>query len=851
MKQLYIFLLLIIIPTFVFGQTTGKISGKVLDEKGEPIIGANIVLLNTPYGAASDVNGYYYIINIPPGTYNIKASAIGYNTQIVENVKVISGLTTRVDFQLPSTVLQMQEVIVQHTRPPVQKDLTYKLQGIDANDIQELPIKGTIRDFITKQAGVTANIVTIPVSSQPVFGQFATIPNDGLHFRGGRTNETLYLFDGINVTDALWGGYNLDVLGEYSLQTLDVLTGTFGPQFGEAMSAVMLLNPLDNVVNKYDLKTTIYSDKLGKKSGSQNTYNYEFFLTGPVPVVKNLSFLASSRVYSTDGYIYGYIYPDYIDTRGMDKTGTPKVVPMQFRDTKFYFGKLIWQPIERFKIRIGYLNSKSVQGVYNHYFKYNPYGTPHVHYDDDLIYGKFTHVLSQNTFYDIHVAKYSRYFKSHVYDKREYYDLVPAVGSSEFSISGTDFVYFDSKFDRTEVQGVLSSQISTQQFIQLGSTFELMRTFLQRLNPYGWQYLEDYDYKPYKISAFANDKMEFSDIGMVINIGLRYDYVNPNREFVADITKPQGDIVKLKARQYISPRLGISYPISDKAAFRFGYGHYYQYPWFFMANQGMNRQYDLYPYPNINSVLGAIAKPDIQEEKTINYEVGVQVKVRDDISADITGFYRKISNLIGIKIITGYITAGDVIKEQRFPIFDNVNLATVKGVEISFTKRMTKYFQGFLNYTYSKAMVSSSLLFSLPQDLTRIFPADWDQTHVLSFGGIFQFPNKWQISILGGLQSGLPYTYNQFQPNEERAPMISYLDVLGQKEFHFKRISMKLFLQVINLLNRKNVWWVYPDSGQPGVDTNPATSDDYTNNPSMWGPGRRLQLGVSFNLNSN
>ena len=848
MINLYYFLVILFISySCVFTQTTGKISGKVKDVDGEPVVGANVIIEGTKMGAAADLEGFFYIINVPPGIYKLKASAVGYTTQVIENVQVISGLTTKIEFILQKSAIQMEDIIVEYNRPPVQKDLTYKIQAIDANSLAELPIKGTIKDIITKQAGVTANISTIPVSSQPVFGQFATIPNDGLHFRGGRTNETVYLFDGINVTDGLWGGYNLDVLGEYTLQSINTLTGTFGPQYGEAMSAVMMLNPIDNIVQKFSLKTSVYTDKLGKKSGSQNSWNYEFFASGPIPLIKNLSFIGSARVYSTDGYINGYIYPDYVDTRGIDKTGIPKVVPMQFRDTELYFGKLIWQMTEKIKLRWGYLNSKVKQGIYNHYFKYNPYGTPHVHYDDNLLYTKLTHVISQSTFYDLHVAKYSRDFKSHVYDNPAYYEIVPPVGTGEFSISGTDFVYFDSRFERIEAGGTFSSQISKQQFIQIGGSFEGLRTKLIRLNPYGWQYLEDYDYQPFKFYGFVSDKMEFSEIGMVVNLGLRLDYFNPNREFVINIEDPHGRIGKIKPRHYLSPRFGISYPVSDIAAFRFGYGHYYQFPYIFMANQGMNRHYDLYPYPNITSVLGAIARGDLKEEKSINYETGVQIKISDDISADITGFYRKMYNLVGIKIITGYIRSGDVVKEQRFPIFDNVNYANVKGVEFSIFKRMSKYFQGFLNYTYSKALVTSSLLFSLPQDISRTFPADWDQTHVLSFGGIFQLPQKWSFSLLGSLQSGLPYTYNQFQPNEERAPMISYIDVIGQKEIDFGPINLRFFVQIFNLLNRKNVWWVYPDSGQPGVDANPATSDDYTNNPSMWGPGRRLQIGISFN----
>ena len=847
LRAKFLFLIILFVSAFLcYAQTTGKISGKVLDTNGDPIIGANVIIENTIMGAAADVDGYFFILNIPSGNYKVKASAIGYTSQLIENVQVISGLTTKLDFTLEASAIQMEEVVVNYTLPPVQKDLTYKIQGITADNLEVLPIEGTIKDYVTKQAGVTANISTIPVVSQPVFGQFATIPNDGLHFRGGRTNETLYLFDGIPVNDNLWGGFNLDIIGTYSLSSMRILTGTFGPQYGEAMSAVVDMQTFDNVVKKYSFNASVSTDNFGEKSGSQNTKSYEVAASGPVFGMDNLSFFLNGRVYTTDGYIFGYIYPDYVDTRGLDKLGTPEKVPMAFRDNKFLLGKLIYQPSDAIKLAGGFFVSDAINGMYNHYFKYNPYGTPNQYLDDYLIYGKFTHVLSPSTFYNFTISKYQRKFDSHVYDSSEEYAVIPQNGGPEFSISGEDWVYFNSKFEKIEGELSISSQITKQQFIKAGISAAKMKTRLIRLNPDGFDPIEDYDIRPGKYAAFINDKMEFEDIGMVINFGLRYDYIDPNRIFITDITSPDGKVGKVKSRQYISPRFGISYPISDVAAFRFGYGHYYQYPDFYKAFQGMNRQFSLYPAPDVSSVSGAIAKGDIQEEKTINYEVGLQLKITDDISADITGFYRKIYNLIGITITEGYLTSGDIVKTQRYPTFDNLNFATVQGVEISITKRLTGVFSGFLNYTYSQALVSSSLVLSLPQDITRTFPADWDQPHTVSFGAIFKFPGDWGFSFLGSASSGLPYTFNQFKPNSERAPWIGSFDLMVQKEFRFWGIKTRLFGQVFNLFNRRNVWWVYADSGQPGKDANDATSDDYTNNPAMWGPGRRVQLGVSI-----
>ena len=846
MKIQFVLISIILLSGFVFAQSTGKISGKILSDKNEPILGATIVVQNTSSGASADINGYYFIINLPPGTYTLKASAIGYTTQVVQGVKVGGGLTAKVDFLLKSSVVSMSEVVVQYTRPAVQKDLTSKQQEIDVEDLRNMPIAGTMTDILIRQAGITIDISTIPVSSQPVFGQFATIPNDGLHFRGGRTNETVYLLDGIPVNDNLWGGFNLDVFGEFSLQSMRTMTGTFSPQYGEAMSGVIEMETLDNLAQKYTFNATASTDNFGEKSGSLNTKNFEIASSGPVFGLNNLTYFIDSRLYSSDGYINGYIYPDYVDSRGTDKSGTPTVVPMGFRDNEIIMGKLIYQPDDNMKIRVGYYGANAVNGMYNHYFKYNPYGTPNQYLKDFLIYGKFTHVLSPSTYYDITVSKYQRTFDSHVYDNAANYAIRPEYGSAEFSTSGEDWVYFNSRYEKLEGQATLSSQVAKQHMIKAGATFSLLRTKLLRLNPDGFGAIEDYDLKPNQIAGFINDKMEFEDIGMVINVGLRYDRIDPNRTFITDMTMPGGSVAKVTPRQYVSPRLGISYPITDVAAFRFGWGYYYQYPSFYELFQGMNRQYQFYPAPNINSVSGAIGKGDLKEEKTINYEFGIQYKVSDDISSDVTIFYRKSYNLIGTSVIRGYLTSGDIVKAQDYTIFDNVDFATVKGLEVSITKRVSSFFSGFLNYTYSQALVSSSLVLSLPQDVTRTFPANWDQPHNLSFGAIFQFESKWGFSFLGNASSGLPYTYNQARPNAERSPWIGAFDFMAFKEFEFGWAKIKVFGQVFNVFDRKNVWWVYPDTGQPGKDANDATSDDYTNNPAMWGPGRRVQLGLSF-----
>jgi len=814
----------------------GKISGTVSDADGEPLPGANIIIEGTSLGAAADTDGDYFILNVPQGNYDVSASMIGYQKVVKSDVRVLKDLTVKVDFTLKSSALEGEEVVIEsYRKPPVQKDLTFKTQSMSNLELRDMPANEMSR-VLEKQAGVTRDIQTTPVNSRPVFGQFASTPSDGLHFRGGRSNETLYLFDGIDVRDGIWGDFNMDAMGELSYEYMETLTGTFSPKYGEAMSGVFNISPRDNTVDKTQFYIKSYTDQLGVEETSHNTMSFEAMMT--VPIRKNLTLIGSIREYSTDGYINGYIYPNYRNSEGQDKSGNPTEVPMQFRDSQFGFSKLIWKATDNVKLSVGGFKTTTHKGVYNHFFKYNPYGTPRPELSSELGYLKYNQVLSERTFFEVSIARYNRYFDSHVYDSPEKYEVVPQNSTGEFSYSGEDWVYFKSRFYRNEFQFDFTSQVSKMHKIMFGATGDLLQTYYARRNPDGFTALERYDLEPRKYSGYLTDKMEFEEMGLIINAGLRYDHVDPNRKFTESINNPQDSLKWVDPKTFVSPRFGISYPVTDAAAFRFGYGHYYQYPSFYKAYQGLNTEYDQWRV-DVTQVSGAIARGDIQEEHTVNYEAGVQAKVSQNISLDVTGFYRKTSNLIGVQVVSD-------ANDRRFPVFDNINFATVKGFEVSLDKRMSNNFSGFINYTYSKTLVSSSVVFEQAQDVARTFPADWDQPHVLNFNLSLRFPHEWGTSLFGGVQSGLPYTYSQFDINGERAPAILNLDLMVYKNFDFFDMNQRVFLQILNVPNRRNVYWVYADSGKPGVDADPATSDDYTRNPTAWGPGRRIQVGISI-----
>ena len=111
-QRLYFAILLMIFPALLFA-ASGKLSGVVLDAStGDPLIGVNVIIEGTTLGASTDIDGYYVILNVPAGNYNVNFNYIGYRSTTVENVRVVPDITKRLDIDLEETSLELGEQIV-------------------------------------------------------------------------------------------------------------------------------------------------------------------------------------------------------------------------------------------------------------------------------------------------------------------------------------------------------------------------------------------------------------------------------------------------------------------------------------------------------------------------------------------------------------------------------------------------------------------------------------------------------------------------------------------------------------------------------------------------------------------
>ena len=213
---MYRYIVCFLLTCNIFAQTTGKISGVVKDKSASsPLPGANVYLENTSFGSASDNQGRFTLINIPPGKYNLKIDMIGYRSIKMENITVSINRTFFLEAELEQTVIEGEVVTVEVARFAQKKDQTGTIKNISGDEINALPVEN-VGAVVNMQAGVVNG-----------------------HFRGGRSTEVTYMVDGIQV-DETFGGSSATVdIQPEAVQDLEVVTGTFNAEYGRAMSGVV------------------------------------------------------------------------------------------------------------------------------------------------------------------------------------------------------------------------------------------------------------------------------------------------------------------------------------------------------------------------------------------------------------------------------------------------------------------------------------------------------------------------------------------------------------------------------------------------------------------------------------
>lgn len=828
----------------VLGGTTGKLAGRVTDrQSGDPIVGANVIIKGTALGASTDVDGYYFIINIPPGQHDIALRCVGYTSVTYRQVIQVDH-TTGLDVPMSAGSVNLDEVVVEAQRVVLQRDQSSTVQRTSAEDLAAMPVN-SMSAVLQLQTGVVNTGV--------------------LHIRGGRAGEVGYYLDGYRVEDPLFNSSVLEVNNQ-AIQEMELLSGTFNAEYGNALSGVV------NVVTKesegrFRAHLLYKRTNLGIEEPSNNL-NERFLegtISGPAWSNSPVAFMISGKKVDADSYYHSGLIAT--DSTGKKSIEFSKNTPFGYNDLLTTVGKLSWTPSGSSKITLLDNYSRRKWKSYSHSMRFIPDSTYVSASESNLLGVNFRQTVSKEMFYDIRLS----YF---------HYDYLRSVnGWSPGEYTRAMFTTFaNSLFYQNMSSSVYEKQITRSYTLKGDMTWQCDRLNLIKagielksndldyyynsnpVNPTD-QVVNLYRKKPTEGAAYAQDKIEFETI--VLNLGLRYDFFDAATSYPADPFNPKNSLqqpLQTEMQSTLSPRLGIAYPVTDNMVFHFTYGQFFQKPEYQTLYNNLERE-----FANRGTTL--FGSPTLKPEKTSSYELGLMATLGASASGQVTFFSKKIENLIGVAWI--YLP-------HAYAYYVNEDFATVKGCEIS-TKVRLRNVSFSLNYTYSVAKGSSSTQqerYSSVYNIVgvqslRFLPLDFDQRHTGNvqiavafakdegpFGHSTSIFENTSCNLIAQYGSGLPYTFNAArsiyvaEPNNARLPERITLDLYVRKAFALGPLEVGVFVDVRNLLNKRNVVSVYSATGSPDVsgDESSRSTQDWQHDPTNYSSPRTVYVGVDIGL---
>jgi outer membrane receptor protein involved in Fe transport len=261
---------------------------------------------------------------------------------------------------------------------------------------------------------------------------------------------------------------------------------------------------------------------------------------------------------------------------------------------------------------------------------------------------------------------------------------------------------------------------------------------------------------------------------------------------------------------------------------RLSYGHFFQMP-------SMEKMYQnpVLPYYNQFSIMETrIGNPNLEAEKTVQYEIGLQQEIVSGLSAEVTVFYKDIRDLLGIEILT-------LSNGTTFYRYVNKEYGNAGGITLALNQRFG-ILSSSIDYTYMTAKGTSSSPEAIRQvaitsgpgrgaytmSSRRIDFLNWDQTHSLNASVSLRPTPTWNISLIGWLYSGLPYTPQTLDTeveipggwwdNEDRKPLRWNVDLKVAKMFQVWEVPLTLYVDIYNLFDHLNELNVNALTGHAG-----------------------------------
>jgi outer membrane receptor for ferrienterochelin and colicin len=825
------FILLLILPLaqgkqLLWAGVTGKIAGIVQDkDTGEPLPGVTVVILGTTMGAAANEKGEYFILDVPPGVYKLKASLIGYTPVEVEQVKVSLDLTTTIDFQLTAKAVEVGGITVTAERPIIEPDLTSTAHITTAVDVIHRPVVNT-DGIIYRTPGVVFDPIAGPIdqgTQGTVIGnegrRVRDSANPGITLRGGRPEEVVFMVDGLSITDPILAGQATN-LNHFTISESQLITSGFNAEYGNAMSGIVNYVTQEGGA-KFSGRYQYSTDRILGDKYDLGTNEHFLNIGGTVPGTESkLAYYLAGNLYLTDDW-------------------GPRLhqLPHHQQQTYRTQGKLTYKLTPAITLRTGgFLNRRQYER-YDHSWLFDLSGFDATLEKAKQFYLALTHSVSKSTFYEVKLGFFSNnytigrrldrslleraagertatsadsiaFVKAHEdeiwdgqwwkdykfaaptpdtsvwdrYRERGLYQNYPLAvknlfwsmyDTRNFETRGSDV--YTAKFD-------ITSQVDFHNQVKSGfeaNSYKITRHY----NSLPWDaqpFIDIYEYKPLGGAFYVQDKIEFQ--GLIVNVGGRVDYLSKDaKAWLSDTEVPArpdlepggGRTKEVKDNFTFSPRLGISHPVSDKMTIFFNYGHFTQEPRFLELYASLD--------PNLQRANQQVGNPELKPSRNIQYELGFNRAITRDMKFSVTAYYKDVYNMTQFERI--------FIVPQPYDVYKNLDYANVKGMEVTLSQRPRKYISFDLSYVLQYAEGTNSDAQDQYQfhsrdatdpvtGLPRVFPQsvnplDFDQRHSLVLQADLRFPQdftlvafrRFGINVISEAGSGLPYTKRDYKGN--------------------------------------------------------------------------------------
>jgi hypothetical protein len=920
-----------------------------------------VFVVGTSFGAITNDKGYFFINNVPVGSYTIRAQFIGYAPSEQRDTRVFGGQTITVNVKLTPSAIQVGTISVEASNPIVPRDQVTSKSIVSGSMINNLPIND-VREALRLEPGVVES------------GK-----SKGLSIRGGRPGEAAVFVDGVLVRNSQQGQTNID-LGTNAIEEASVTTGALGAEFGEASSGVFAFVTKSGG-QRYAGSLSYGTDQVGNLWRNVGLNRVEASFGGPVG--GNLTFFVAGTltgqrsgetqldrelnrpIYVASGVDTIVRQPSTVGDPLSDTVAIaiPRFVQYSgYCDKNANFGfecqglrlpfsanaigtgnaALTYSYGQGSQVRLSGIGSVSQNRNLPTVDLYNPTNQTGTRSTSNGLTLNWTQNLSRSAeramALDLYASVQLDKTVSGPLTRQSELDSRNPVGgflispldfevdfntTHDVTIAGTTYAGVDFLSDR-QLQCLQAGQAACQDLVPFLDRNDLLSAQPYRMNPYAaeqssrlplwtqgldngvtlirerrWQFRGNFDWqadrfnriklggefhsfdtrryasspisafgmnayneKPSRMGAYVEDRLDLGDVVLVA--GLRYDRFDskavypltpgrissdPSAPF--DPNNPTANLVRAPAHTSWSPRLQVSFPVTEHSNFRLSYAHQVQAPDFDLLFRGKNNDIS---QSNRNQSFGR----DLDFTKTIIFEFGIRHAFSQDMVLDVAAYNKdKVSDVAGRLFRLPDPGLNDALGDFR--VFNNADFGNVRGVDFKLDRRFSNFFSGSLSYSFqvakgtgsdpfayfrTTARVISSLTNETAPPPQAILPTDDTRKHNIGGALALSFPGDWRqgttigkilsdVGVFATLRfaSGLPYTrirnsaegvtqgespleFTNLEPiNASTMPWFKNVDVRVIKGLRVGPLDWTLFAEAKNLFNFRNVLNLFIETG--------------------------------------